>query len=170
MFDLDVADVKKMSMLVERLVAVSRCTENQMELKTVMELVAGRAKRTSWLEVYRLVTDRHSDLMLTVWTVIPGLRLSAGDLQQVVVERREAWRLGLPLEVTRFLVQTVDSSELKSSCLAEVSVGYWSARGHLPPPDWLSTHLSLRAWTDSSHSIHIACFFRCPRNTDSLIL
>ena len=67
-------------------------------------------------------------------------------------ERKEDWRLCLPLEVTRFLLQTVPRTEVKGCSLAEVSVGYWSARRHLPPPDWLDHNPSLLAWADSSHS------------------
>ena len=152
MFDLAVADHEEVARLVERLVAVCRCTGSQTELKTVMEVLGGRVRKKTWVEVYRLVSDRHSDLMLTLWNMVPGLSLSRADLQLAVAERKEDWRLCLPLKVTRFLLLTVPSTELKGCSLAELSVGYWSARRHLPPPGWLDHNPSLLAWADSSHT------------------
>ena len=152
-FDLADAGVKEVARLLERLVLVSQSTESQAGLRTVVQLLAGRVKGGCWGQVYRRVPDRHSQPWLSVWLQLPGIVLSAEDLQLLVKEKREDRRLCLSLEVTRFLQQTVTSAALMRCPVASLSVLYWAARRHLPPPhsDWPRTDRSLLAWRDGSH-------------------
>ena len=155
MFSLARADTDQLALLLESLAAVSRCSSNPETVRAVVRTLAGLAGRKAWLEVFRLTTDRHSDSMLAVWAELPGISLSAGDLASLVEERREGSRLGLSLQVTRFLLQTVSVAELKRCPLAELSLSYWAARRHLNSPDWLSSSssssTSILAWSDCSH-------------------
>ena len=106
----------------------------------MVQTLAGYAGRKALMEVNLLAAR--------------SLGLSAGDLASLVEERREGSRLGLSLQVTRFLLQTVSVAELRRCPLAELSLSYWAARRHLNSPDWLSTSSStssILAWSDCSH-------------------
>ena len=154
MFDLSRADSNQLARLVESLVAVSSYTNNTEAVRAILQTLPGLVRRKVWLEVFRLTADRHSDSMLAVWAQLPGISLSAGDLNSLLQERREESRLCLSLEVTRFVLQTVSVAEVRRSKVAELSVRYWAARRHLASPDWLgspsSSSSSIQAWSDCS--------------------
>ena len=93
---------------------------------------------TTWLNVFRNSDHKHEEIMIKIWTCIPGLKLSQEDVESLFNDvtgedkrndARSDTKLVLSCDATKLLMNaaTERSSSQVSACL-----GYWYSRGRIP--------------------------------------
>ena len=99
-------------------------------VETVVQCLSRVVTTDTWRHVYHLCPDKHSDIMLQFWYLLPDnrFRLDRDDLNIIVKELKQDHCFALPLIVTKLIIRCCDDESFMESI---ESIGYWFARGRI---------------------------------------